>query len=356
MKIERALKQTGLIILAAGMSSCALPSTLKPAVTNTAPPSPTSTPTYTPSITPTSTSTPTTTPTPDVAYNIYDMNSFPADMKAIAMDPMKATVEQQTAYQTFLDNQRQMFFVEKGIDGVVKQMVESGKIYPEQAGLWGMAYWESMQAEHRVITLGPEDLKQARTIEDEYHKKGLGSWRDEKIVDGSTKVWSFGYDVTGTSVYGIFEGIGIIDKKDNWFPLIAVLDQEGRWSIAVRSVVSEDLVIPKGTVCFRHDNTWPGTSFVLEEDAQFGEPKGNGVTQTDLYGKFGQQITVDTTTSIWRDWLRSVYNPKHPSKGGVFDITCNYPYEEVYMAGGIVVPTINVLYPASPFESLEQKK
>jgi hypothetical protein len=81
-------------------------------------------------------------PTPDVAYNIDDKNSFPADMKAIAMDPMNATPEQQVAYQQFLDSQRQKFFVEKGIQEVMDKMVASGKIYPEQAGLWGMAYWE----------------------------------------------------------------------------------------------------------------------------------------------------------------------------------------------------------------------
>ena len=351
-KLIRVIAAAAFITLA-GCQTRDLPlPTLQPTETKAATPSATPTPTDT--LAPTETLAPT--PTPDVAYNIYDINSFPAEMKAVAMDPMKATPEQQAAYQQFLDNQRQKFFAEKGIQQVVEKMVASGKIFPEQAGLWGMTYWESIQAEHKMIVLGPEDLKQARIIEDDYHKKGLGSWRDERSIGGTTKVWSFGYDVTGATVYGIFEGVGTFDNTGNWFPLIAVLDQDGKWSIAVRSLVPKDLVIPQGSTCLRHDSQWPGTSFILEEDAQFGEPQGNGIIKTDLYGKFGQQITIDVTTGIWRDWLRSVYNPKHPREGGVFDISCNYPYKDVYMAGGIVVPTVNMPYPGSPFESLEQKK
>jgi hypothetical protein len=230
MKVERVLQQTGLFILVVIMSGCALPATLRPAATSTATPSSAPTSTFTPSPTPTATPTPSITPTPDVAYNIYDTSSFPPERKAIAMDPMKATPEQQAAYQQFLNNQRQKFFVEKGIDGVVKQMVESGKIYPEQAGLWGMAYWESMQVEHGVIVLGPGDVDKAKTIFQASYLvigENYDTWTEIVKING--KFWGYEFGSSSaipTAVSGILVGVGSMDSSSNRIILVADKDEK----------------------------------------------------------------------------------------------------------------------------------
>jgi hypothetical protein len=97
-----------------------------------------------------------------------------------------------------------------------------------------------MQAEHKVIVIGPQDLRQAKAIEDEYRKAGTESWREERIVDGRSLVWSFGYQTWGSSIYGILVGIGDYDNSENRFPIIAVQDQNSKLSLAARSLVFKD--------------------------------------------------------------------------------------------------------------------
>jgi len=66
-------------------------------------------------------------PTVMVAYDVYNPDSFPADMKAIAQDPMRATPEQQQQYQSFLDKQRQLFFEKQGIKAMFECLLNGNK-------------------------------------------------------------------------------------------------------------------------------------------------------------------------------------------------------------------------------------
>jgi hypothetical protein len=357
MKIRRVHKHIGSFILVVVMSGCALPQTREPAVTNTATTAPTSTPTHTPSPTSTSTPTPAITLTPDVAYNIYDMNSFPADMKAVAMDPMKATLEQQQVYQSFLDNQRQKFFVEKGIQEVVDKMVASGKIFPEQAGLWGMAYWESMQTERGVIVLGPNDLKQAKLIEDAYHTTnldGFQSWSDHKKIDGKSWGWSFSDRIS--DLEGILIGTGRVDATGNDILVMALLDQQGgKWSMVMRFVSdgSSPFFIPKGSPCVAYTGDVGGTQFPFPLDANLG--KTDNYSKTDVLANFGRQVSTTIGNDSYYKWFKNYYNDYPFPDGKTWGFDCAHPYGVYYVGGMTINNQYLPAYPDMPWVALQQK-
>lgn len=176
-----------------GLSACGagqvFGATLTPTPTETRTPTPTITSTFTPSSTPTSTPTPT-----PVVYDIFKPESFPPEMLAVYKDPTNATPEQQAAYQIFLDEQRAAFFKKAGIDKDVQAMIDSGKIYPEQAGLWGMALWESMQATPGEFVVGPGDAKTAYSVDfPNVDIPVLDRWYDQRIIDGGNRAFAFGY-------------------------------------------------------------------------------------------------------------------------------------------------------------------
>jgi hypothetical protein len=256
-----------------------------------------------------------------------------------------------------LDNQRQKFFAEKGIDGVVKQMVESGKIYPEQAGLWGMAYWESMQAELKVLVLGPEDLRQAKAIEDAYHTTNLDGfqyWVDVKLVDGKTRGWEFSDKIT--DVQGILIGVGKIDSTGNDILVMALLDQQGgKWSMINRFVSdgSSPFFIPKGSPCVAHTGNVGGTQFSFPLDADLG--KTDNYSKADVLANFGRQVYTTLGNKSYYEWFTDYYNDYPFPDGQTWGFDCAHPYG-VYYAGGMTINNqFKPAYPDMPWVALSQK-
>jgi hypothetical protein len=349
-----------LLVASLGLSACGagqvFGATITPSPTETRTPgtTPTSTLTFTPSSTPT----PTSTPTPAV-YDIFNTNSFPAVMKAVAMDPMKATPEQQAEYQTFLDAQREKYFETEGIKDVVDKMVESGQIDPRQRGLWGLVYDQAIHQERRgLMVFSPQEIREAVAAEDQ---NNFPLYYEKVSMDGHNFMWPFGFDNQLLSLdpqyqkispfgvdvpaikapmftSGFLVGVGTVDTNPDARILeMAMKKPDGQWRLIYRSASHQpSFNIPNGASCMVVGLTGPSVPMTYPEAIPVGPLTyfggGTFLEATDEYllSQLGFSIDISFESNLQRNWERS---------NGTSTIFCNYPYgifmaEDISRSGG----------------------
>lgn len=304
---------------------------------------------------PTWTSTPDTQKATAVPVNIFDANTFPDKYKAMAANPFSGTAEQQADYQSFLEAQREAFFVKQGIKDVVDRMAASGKIDPRQKNLWGMVYYESLQKTPGVFLLGPEDSKNANDVEmANIIKYNLNSqpalWDDWKVVNG--KKWAYEFnDTIDDQVSGMLLGVGRVDSGSNRIAVVAYRDQQtGDWNLVLRAMIydGQQFVFPKGTTCIRWDFI-KGTPFTLEEDAPVGV---NQYDESRLLAQVGHYISIVDYSDAYNAWLTG-YKVRNFPAATPYSVSCQFPYKYVFLGAGVMPDDFRPPHPNYPWNAAQ---
>jgi hypothetical protein len=348
MKIEKAiLPLIGCLIVAAVLTGCTPHPAPGPAAMNptasAASPTPLPSPSATATEKPTETLPPSPTPT-EAVYDIFNPDSFPDQFKVVAADPMKAAPEQQTAYQTFLDKQRDIYFIKWGIKDVVDNMKN---IDPNQGRLWGLVYDQAVHPEQkRLMVFGPEEIRQAVAAED---INNFEAYVEQPVIDGHHLSWPFGFGTNqplaldpqyqklspfGVDVpvkkapfssSGFLVGVGTVDSNpDARILMMAMKKPDGQWRLVFRSASHKaDFNYPAGTSCMVADKR----NWIFPTTYPEAVPVGpltyfNGYTipeATDefLFAQLGYNIDLFWQSLTLRNWERA---------NGVDSIFCTYPF------------------------------